>query len=189
MSITLNSTNIAPSEGTRVPSLSNAGSAPQPRAFTQIYHEQYDTIATYIYRRLGDRAATEDVTSETFLAAFRAYSSYHDRGLPIECWLYRIAGHEIARWTRKRSAQIRLAHVARWMRLGNRAESTPLASDRLHAALASLPSEQQEALVLVEVEGLSIEHAALVQRVASGTVKSRLSRAREALRVRLQASS
>jgi RNA polymerase sigma-70 factor (ECF subfamily) len=157
-------------------------------AFTMVYRQHYATIATYIFRRVGDRGATEDVTSETFLAAMRAYPQYQERGLPVVCWLYRIASGEIARWARHRRTRERLARVLPF--LAPRASGTAGdAAEQLRRALAALQSEQQEALVLHEVEGLSVEQVALVQGVAEGTVKSRLSRAREALRARLGASA
>jgi RNA polymerase sigma-70 factor (ECF subfamily) len=59
-------------------------------------------------------------------------------------------------------------------------------ADRVWGALESLPFEQRTAIVLREIDGLSYEEIAFSLGIAIGTVKSRLTRAREALRGKLR---
>jgi RNA polymerase sigma-70 factor (ECF subfamily) len=59
-------------------------------------------------------------------------------------------------------------------------------ADRLRHALEHLPFDQRTAIVLREIDGLSYEEIAFSLGVAIGTVKSRLTRARQALRLELQ---
>jgi RNA polymerase sigma-70 factor (ECF subfamily) len=59
-------------------------------------------------------------------------------------------------------------------------------ASRIWDALATLPFEQRTAIILREIDGLSYEEIAFSLGVAVGTVKSRLTRAREALRARLR---
>jgi RNA polymerase sigma-70 factor (ECF subfamily) len=59
-------------------------------------------------------------------------------------------------------------------------------ADRVWGALEGLPFEQRTAIVLREIDGLSYDEIAFSLGIAVGTVKSRLTRAREALRARLR---
>ena len=57
----------------------------------ELYTAHASAIQRYIYRRVNDHALAEDLTSEVFVRVLESMHSYHDRGLPIEAWLYRIA--------------------------------------------------------------------------------------------------
>jgi len=56
-----------------------------------LYATHANAIQRYIYRRVNDHALAEDLTSEVFVRVLESLHGYHDRGLPIEAWLYRIA--------------------------------------------------------------------------------------------------
>ncbi|MFM2310065.1 MAG: hypothetical protein RLY87_2187 [Chloroflexota bacterium] len=56
-----------------------------------LYATHAGAIQRYIYRRVNDHTLAEDLTSEVFIRVLEGLHSYHDRGLPIEAWLYRIA--------------------------------------------------------------------------------------------------
>ena len=71
-------------------------------AFAQLYRRHYAPIAAYVYRRVGDSHASEDLVAEVFIAAMRSIRRYRHRGLPFRSWLYRIATNTVNRWSRKR---------------------------------------------------------------------------------------
>jgi RNA polymerase sigma-70 factor (ECF subfamily) len=149
-----------------------------PKAFAVIYRLHYGAIGSYLYRRVGDRHATEDLVAETFLVALREIPRFEWRGIPVLHWLYRIATHAANRWARRR----RFLDLAR--------VREPAASDAadhawVHHALRRLPVRFQEVLALHYFAELPVENVARILGVAAGTVKSRLARARDALRGRL----
>jgi RNA polymerase sigma-70 factor (ECF subfamily) len=156
-------------------------------AFAELYRCHYAAIGSYLLRRSGDAHATEDMLSETFLAALRGLKRYRGDGAPFRHWLYRIATNVANRWARKHRAQFDALDdplaVIDERSLGD----TDLAVDvRLQRAVLALAPKHQAVLVLHYVEGLSVEQVARVLGCRPGTVKSRMSRARDALAARLQ---
>jgi RNA polymerase sigma-70 factor (ECF subfamily) len=149
------------------------------------------------YWILRDRAAAEDVVQDACLRAFRAFASF--RGEDARPWLLAIVRNAAYRAieTRKRTSSnvVSLDDLAFGRDGGNRAELTapgpsPEASaiisgeGRIVAdCLAELPLGFRDVLVLREIEGLSYREIAEVMSVPVGTVMSRLSRAREELRL------
>jgi RNA polymerase sigma-70 factor, ECF subfamily len=147
---------------------------------------------------LGDRDEALDLSQEVFLRVFRTI--YRFRGQSsLRTWIYRIAVNQARNrhrfWRRRhRADQVSLdAHVAEHGDFLSNGEARPdrvlaqkeLAA-RLQTALDHLPFDQRTAIVLREVDGLSYEEIGYSLGVAVGTVKSRLTRARQALRLELR---
>lgn len=167
------------------PAAPDAANPPSRAPFEHVYRDHYAAIGGYIYRRTGDAHATEDLVAEVFLAALRAYPRYQDRGLPIRAWLLRIATNAVNKWARTRRR-------GRWLIFAGRGATDVAAAAGAAAdarasreAMLALSPAHQAVLALHYLEGLSVEETAGVLGVSEGTVKSRLSRAREALRRRL----
>lgn len=147
---------------------------------------------------LGDRDEALDLSQEVFLRVFRTISRFRGQS-SLKTWIYRIAVNQARNrhrfWRRRhRADQVSLdAHVATHGDFRSGSESGPdrvfaqkeLAA-RLERALADLPFDQRTAIVLREVDGLSYDEIAYSLGVAVGTVKSRLTRARQTLRVQLR---
>jgi RNA polymerase sigma-70 factor (ECF subfamily) len=147
---------------------------------------------------LGDREEALDLSQEVFLRVFRTIN--HFRGYSsLRTWIYRIVVNQARNrhrfWRRRhRGDQISLdLHVA--VHGDMRAENGPAPdrmlaqkelAERLNHALDHLPFEQRTVIVLREVDGLSYDEIAYSLGVAVGTVKSRLTRARQALRSELR---
>ncbi len=159
-----------------------------PEAFAGIYLAHYQAIAGLIYRRTGDQHLTEDLAADVFLAAYRAIPRYRASEVPLRSWLMRIATNRVNRWARRRRglAEIltRLARLRPTWQLDRRGETDY--SGAL-AALLGLPPDLQAVVSLHHLEGLGVGEVALVLECPVGTVKSRLSRARDAMRSRLLA--
>jgi RNA polymerase sigma-70 factor, ECF subfamily len=147
---------------------------------------------------LGDRDEALDLSQEVFLRVFRTI--YRFRGQSsLRTWIYRIAVNQARNrhrfWRRRhRADQVSLdQHIATHGELLSSGDSKP---DRMFAqkelaellqrALDHLPFDQRTAIVLREIDGLSYEEIAFSLGVAVGTVKSRLTRARQALRLELR---
>ncbi|MBF0325797.1 MAG: sigma-70 family RNA polymerase sigma factor [Alphaproteobacteria bacterium] len=140
----------------------------------------------FILKQVGDRADAEDLTQEAFLQAFRGFESFQGRSLP-STWLFGIAVN-VVRTHLRRSPQLRHTYVPEEALAELPNEGNPLADlemrrriEALDAALFRLPDDWREVLVCVSMEGLSYEQTATVLDLPIGTVRSRLSRARERL--------
>jgi RNA polymerase sigma-70 factor (ECF subfamily) len=149
------------------------------------------------FHLLGDRDEALDLAQEVFLRIFRTIGSFRGQSA-LRTWIFRIVVNQARnrqRWWRRRfrSRQVSLEeHVAQCGDVESQQEVLPdrlLASkeagDRIRQALDRLPFDQRTALVLREVDGLHYDEIAYTLGVAVGTVKSRLTRARQALRAEL----
>jgi RNA polymerase sigma-70 factor (ECF subfamily) len=144
---------------------------------------------------LGDRDEALDLSQEVFLRVFRTLPSFRGQSA-LKTWIYRIAINQARnrqRWwrRRRRSDQIQLEHHVLdhgELRQPGDADAPDRAfarkelARRLWAALDGLPFDQRTVIVLREIDGLSYEEIADSLDVAVGTVKSRLTRARQTLR-------
>jgi RNA polymerase sigma-70 factor (ECF subfamily) len=130
-----------------------------------------------------DTHDAEDVAQETFLAAYGGLASYDPDRAAFSTWLFTIARNK-CRNVRKRRRPIVVDDLpeaaafpapdaglaeAEWFR-------------QLDEALAALPFEQKTAFVLSEIQELPLEEVARIEGVPLGTVKSRISRAKDKLR-------
>jgi RNA polymerase sigma-70 factor (ECF subfamily) len=148
---------------------------------------------------LGDYNEALDLSQEVFLRVFRTIHRFRGQSA-LRTWIYRIVVNQARnrmRWWRRRyrAQQVSLdEHIRNHGDLP--APGNPAAPDRLYGqkqlaariwkALDGLPFDQKSAIVLREVDGLSYEEIAFSLGIAVGTVKSRLARAREALRAQLR---
>lgn len=148
---------------------------------------------------LGDQNEALDLSQEVFLRVFRTLHRFRGQSA-LRTWIYRIVINQACnrqRWWRRRhgSDQVSLDEHVRGH--GELAAANDAASpdrmlgrkelaSRIWRALDRLPFDQRSAIVLREIDGLSYEEIAYTLGVAVGTVKSRLARAREALRAELR---
>lgn len=160
---------------------SDAGIA---HSFGSIYREHYGAIAGLIYRRTGSKHTTEDLTSDVFLEAYRAFPRFRGE-VPVGVWLRRIAHHRVNRWVR-REAGLR-GILRRLPAIGWFLPDLSRSLDRPPAlrALLSLSTDQQAILSAHYLEGMSLNETALMLSISPLAAKSRLARAREALRIAL----
>jgi len=157
-----------------------------PDAFELLYRRHYGEVVGYLYRRTGDEAAAEDLAAETFLAAYKAIARFEQRGVPLRAWLLRIATNQANARDRRRKARDRMMRGLRLMPRHEPSERPRDEMQMLHAAMDRLAPAHRAVLALVHFEGLPLETAARVLGVPEGTVKSRLTRARSALRTQLE---
>ena len=147
---------------------------------------------------LGDRDEALDLSQEVFLRVFRTLAGFRGQSA-LRTWIYRIVVNQARnrqRWWRRRhrAEQVSLdEHVQQFGDLESKNDpSTPdrmLArketATRIWTALDHLPFDQRTALILREIDGLRYDEIAFSLGIAVGTVKSRLTRARQALREEL----
>jgi len=159
-------------------------------AFGTLFERHAGRIYNYCFRRTADWAQAEDLTSSTFLVAWRSHGRaplQAESALPL---LYGIATNALR--NQRRSLRRRREALARLPL--ERVEETDLAEDastrlddqaamrQLLRLLARLPGREQDVIALCDWSGLSYEDAAAALDIPIGTVRSRLSRGRRRLR-------
>jgi RNA polymerase sigma-70 factor (ECF subfamily) len=167
-------------------------------ACAELVGEHQRMVVQLAVNLLDDREEALDLSQEVFLRVFRTIHSFRGQS-SLRTWIYRIAVNQARNrhrfWRRRhRADQVSLdEHVAVHGDLISGGQATPervlaqkeLAA-RLQRALNKLPFDQRTAIVLREIDGLSYDEIAFSLGLAIGTVKSRLTRARQALRLELR---
>lgn len=152
-------------------------------AFDELMRAHEDRVFAVCLRMLRDREAALDATQETFIAVFRKADRFAGRSA-FSTWLYRVAVntcYDQAR-RRRRHAAVPLpdSNDPIDVSADDGFTSAELRSE-IEAALAALPDEFRAAVVLADVEGLSLQAVADILEVPVGTVKSRVFRGRRLL--------
>ena len=132
----------------------------------------------------SDRA--DDLVQETLMKAWKYQSSYVV-GTNLKAWLFTILRNEFYTHLRKRKREVEDADGIHSSKMATPPEQYGhLDMADFRRALAQLPADQREAVILVGASGFSYEEAAEICKVPLGTVKSRVNRARKHLAEILQ---
>lgn len=142
-------------------------------AWDEIFERHYRRVFVFVYCRVGDAAAAEDLAAEVFLEAWKGIRRFDYRGVPLISWLYRIAHNLLADFLSRRNR-------ARVQRLDDRSPQahTPDETERvalwqsIAAAFRRLTREQQQVLVSRFMEGLSIAETAALMGKNENAVKA-----------------
>ncbi len=175
-------------------------------AYAWLVGEFNQPVYSVVYRILTDPADAADTTQEVFLKVFRGMKHFHGES-SLKTWIYRIAIHEASNrrrwWFRHKAKETSMEHgdsdSERYSLQS--AESvlvdphkSPFESTAEHEVQARVEEELRKvsepyrtAVVLRDIEELSYEEISEITQVSLGTVKSRITRGRDALRKRLTA--
>jgi RNA polymerase sigma-70 factor, ECF subfamily len=143
-------------------------------AFDVLYRENAPPLLAYLVQHIGDRQAAEDVLQEMFSQIWTRPNGFQPERGTLRNYLYGIAHHLAADWWRKQGPPDPTENKTGFCQT----ETTSIMCD----ALRRLPEEQRTLLWLRSVAGLSYAELAETLVIPVGTVSSRLSAAREALR-------
>src|SRR5271169_6299839 len=173
-------------------------------AYAWLIGEFHQPIYSLIYRIVNDPSDAADTTQEVFLKVFRGIKHFHGEST-LKTWIYRIALHEAANrrrwWFRHKARETSIEPVesvgpspgenAMQVALTDHADS-PFdtvahreVQHRVEEELRKVPEPYRTTLILRDLEDMSYEEIAEVLEISLGTVKSRLTRGRDALRQRL----
>ncbi len=165
--------------------------AGDPHAFEIIVQRHRDRFWAVALRTTGDPEEAADGLQEALLSAFRNAGSFRGDSA-VTTWLHRVVVNACLDRLRRRAARpsVPLPGADTDFGSGMLADPTdPLGAKELKIeidrALRELPADQRAAVVLVDVEGYSVDEAASILACPSGTVKSRCARGRAKLAVRL----
>jgi RNA polymerase sigma-70 factor (ECF subfamily) len=144
------------------------------------FDEYHQAVYSFAWRLTGRSDVAEDITQECFLALLRAPRRFDPERGSMKVYLFAIARNLALKQYRDDRGGQPLEDSDDLVAIDPR-ESLDVAST-VGAAVASLPRLQQEALILFEYEGVTLEEISQIVGAEVGTVKSRLHRARERLR-------
>ncbi len=160
-----------------------------PRAFGLNFERHFAGIHGYLRRRL-DRQLADELASQTFLVAFDCRAGFDPRHSDSRPWLFGIATNLVRNHRRREVRELRaIAALAPEVPAPEGVESRIDAErlrPRLARALAELPAGEADVLLLLVWAELDQPEIAAALAIPLGTVKSRLSRARERLRDELE---
>ena len=152
-------------------------------AFNELMDAHEDRVFAICYRMMQDRDAALDATQDTFLTVFRKADRYKAQAA-FSTWLYRVAVNtcydHLRRQKRKRAEPLPETHDPPDLSAGDQFDAIDVRPD-IEDALRRLPDEYRATVVLVDLQGMSLEQASDTLDVPTGTVKSRLFRARRQL--------
>jgi RNA polymerase sigma-70 factor, ECF subfamily len=163
-------------------------------AFNQLVRQYQTLVYRTAFRVLSEAASAEDATQDAFVSAFKHIREY--RGGSFKAWLLRIVTNACYDQLRVKQRRPTASLDALLIDSDDPAPGVDRAApespqefaerqelgDAIQRGLATLPPDQRVTLVLTDIEGFSYDEVAAATGANLGTVKSRLSRARAALR-------
>jgi RNA polymerase sigma-70 factor (ECF subfamily) len=152
-------------------------------AFRELVERHQRRVFGFVRNMVRHRPDAEDLVQEVFVAVFRKLGSFNAERSHFSTWLLTIARNQCLNHLKRSSFPMASefdvdARTAQPL-------DTMLSSElraRLDAALDRLPLEQRTAFVLAEIQELPYAEIAIIEEVELGTIKSRVSRARQCLR-------
>lgn len=161
--------------------------------FKKLVHDHQQRLYRFVVKHIGWGSDAEDITQQAFVEAAHSYATFKGDS-ELSTWLYGIAMNLVRNYL-SRSPHRRYTFEDEEA-LSNTCADCPDPSQQLEhtqavralqKALDELPEEMRSVLMLVAYEELSYEEAAVMLAIPVGTVRSRVSRARSALRKRMAA--
>src|SRR5574341_1143511 len=156
-------------------------------AYDRLVAAYQERVYQTAYRITGHREDAWDAAQEAFFRAFRALRTFRGDAT-FSTWMTRIAVNAALDVVRRRPPQTSAIPEGVLVSAGTDPTDEVVGRDqqrRVQQAIAALPADHRAVVVLRDVQGLSYEEIARTLRLPIGTVRSRLSRARETLRVAL----
>jgi len=158
------------------------------QAFVELYGRRHNDVYRFAFAMAKSRSFAQDVTQEVFLNVLENARRFDSRKGSVRAWLFGCARYVTIdrlrlerRWTDDMPAELATLDSDESLLADQRVE-------RLHAAIARLPVEYREALVLFELQELTYAETATVLDCPVGTIRSRLHRGRALLAAMLDES-
>ncbi len=155
-------------------------------AFGNLYTIYVEQIYRYVFYQVKDKMTAEDITEEVFIKAWRAIDSCKGRGETFSSWLYRIAHNytiDVLRSRQKRLA--RETEVTADVSYSKQEAEVRLKRQELLEAVARLPQNQKQVIILKFIEGLDNQEIGQVMNKNQGAIRVLQMRALATLRQRL----
>ena len=155
-------------------------------AFGKLYTIHVERIYRYVFYQVKDKMTAEDITEEVFIKAWRAIDSCKGRGETFSSWLYRIAHNCTIDTLRSRQKRLAMETEATAdVSYSKQEAEVSLKRRELLEAIARLPQNQKQVIVLKFIEGLDNQEIGQVMNKNQGAIRVLQMRALAALRQRL----
>jgi len=167
------------------------GHSEEQNSFEKLAHELSGPLSRYLQRLVGDQALADDLLQETLIRIAGGLSGFTGRA-SVKTWAFSIATHTAADYFRKPDRRVRIVDISE---ADGEPDNTRPADERIvvdemnacvRQVIDSLPEDYRAALVLHDLEGLSVEQTAEICGCSVPTAKIRIHRARDRLRKALQ---
>jgi RNA polymerase sigma-70 factor (ECF subfamily) len=160
-------------------------------AFSKLVEKYHQRLLTFIFRLVRDEGIVEDIGQEVFLDIYKSLKGFDEnRGTPFSAWLFIAARNRCISELRKKNASVALSLE----------EVGELAGDNLSAEALLMAHERSEALrfslevlakpfkepLLMSLHGCTLQEISRACGISPGTVKSRLFRARERMKLLIE---
>lgn len=171
------------------PEIIRAVKAGDSKSYALLVERYHRPLLAFIFKMIGDRQLTEDIGQEVFFNAYRKIKGFGEKkGVPFSAWLFTIARNSCITALRRKGLgnPLDIDQVADFLADGRKnPEEELLARERMSVVAASLQQvpEPFRKTITMSLAGCSLEKIACSQRITVGTVKSRLFRARELMRL------
>ena len=163
-----------------------AAAAGVEAAFVELYGRRRDDVYRFAYALTRSRSCAQDATQDVFLSVLENAGRFDPAKGSVRAWLVGCARHIVIDRLRRDSRRTGEASDGAGACDNEQRVLTDQRLARLHAAIARLPPEYRDALVLCELAELTYAEAAAVLDCPLGTVRSRLHRARSLLAAALR---
>lgn len=160
------------------------------KAFAKLFDQNYKKVLGYLLKRCEDMDLARDLTSETFYKALRAFSKYQiQENKPLVAWLFTIASNELNYYFRHQNKYI-FDSIEKYPEIKQQPDEEYILlaekGEKLKQALNCLDLDDQAVIHLKYFENKKISEISAILNSNRGTIKSRLSRARQKLATLLQ---
>ena len=179
-------TQAVTNDQSRIIRLVERASSGDIEAFGNLYTIYVEQIYRYVFYQVKDKMTAEDITEEVFIKAWRAIDSCKGRGETFSSWLYRIAHNytiDVLRSRQKRLA--RETEVTADVSYSKQEAEVRLKRQELLEAVARLPQNQKQVIILKFIEGLDNQEIGQVMNKNQGAIRVLQMRALATLRQRL----
>ena len=163
----------------------------QEQALAQLYDRYHRLIFSLALAILKDQATAEEITLDVFMRVWQKAGTYRAEQAKVSTWLTAIARYHAIDVLRRRAASVYYS-AAHWEETISQGESSgpnpqesaelSLRRERIYAALAKLPPEQEQALILAYFGGYTQSQIAELLAQPLGTIKTRLRLALQKMR-------
>ncbi len=156
-------------------------------AFTKLVLKHKEKVRNLIYLTLGDVDYIDDISQDVFISAFKMLSNFRYES-KFTTWLYRVTVNKCKDYLRKKKVRSIFSPIDEHeYHLRSRTKSDSMDISRMvRKAIDKLPAKLREPLILRDIEGLSYKEIADKSGLEVGTIKSRIFRARQALKIILE---
>jgi len=155
-----------------------------PAQFAELYELHFETVYAFIARRVGDRAAVEDLTSDVFHKALANLKRFEWRGVPFGAWLLKIAANAVIDRGKRGGRELAFDDPPEISTKPRMEQAAELA--HLFRLVNELPKDQRQVVVMRFAEEKSIREIAKQLKRSEGAVKQLQFRGLENLRTRIE---